>query len=138
MKLFIDANILVSVLLKEHGYFIPCAKVLSLTDNPKHQLFTTSICIAVAFYFAEKNLGRKEAKRRVKVLSEKLIIANCNEKEVVQALSNNKVLDVEDVMEYYAALHAGCNCIVTYDVDDFYFSTIEVMKPESFLKKHFK
>ncbi|MBS1917341.1 MAG: PIN domain-containing protein [Bacteroidetes bacterium] len=138
MKIFIDANILVSVLLKEHGYFISCAKVLSLADRPKHQLFTTSICIAVAFYFAEKSFGKKEAKRRIEVLSKKLNIAVCDKREVEKALTNKKVLDLEDGMEYYAALHSGCNYIVTQDVDDFYFSEIEVLKPDIFLKKHFK
>jgi predicted nucleic acid-binding protein len=137
MKLFLDANILVSVLLKEHGYFIACAQILSLADQQRYTVTTTSICIAIAYYYAEKNFGSREAKRRLKLLNEKLKIIACDSKEVKQALTNNKVLDVEDGMQYYAALHEGCDCIITNDLDGFNFSNIEVLNAPDFLKKYF-
>jgi predicted nucleic acid-binding protein len=136
MKLFLDANILVSILLKEHNYFLSSAKILSLADKPRYTISVTSVCIAIAYYYAEKNLGRREAKRRIKILCDNLSVIACDEKEVTNALANNKVLDVEDGIEYYAALHADCDCIITNDLKDFYFSDIEVLSADDFLIKY--
>ena len=54
MKIFLDANILVAVLNKEYPVYTYAARVVSLTNNKKHSVFTTPICLAIAFYFAEK------------------------------------------------------------------------------------
>ena len=34
---------------------------------------------------------------------------------------------------HYAAVNANCNCIVTEDIDDYYFSEIEVLSTEDFM-----
>jgi predicted nucleic acid-binding protein len=39
-------------------------------------------------------------------------------------------------LEYYAALNAGCQCIITEDIGDFYFSDIEVANSEAFLDRY--
>ena len=54
MKVFLDANVLVSVLNKEYPLFPHSARILSLADQLRYQLYTTPICLAIAFYFAEK------------------------------------------------------------------------------------
>ena len=59
MKIFLDANILVSVLNKEYPLFTYSARVLSLMDHPKFEVYTSPICLAIAFYFAEKKIFTK-------------------------------------------------------------------------------
>jgi predicted nucleic acid-binding protein len=54
MKLFLDANILVAVLNKEYPVFTYAARILSLANNKKFAVYTTPLCLAIAFYFAEK------------------------------------------------------------------------------------
>ncbi|HLF33367.1 MAG TPA: PIN domain-containing protein, partial [Cyclobacteriaceae bacterium] len=61
MKVFLDANILVSVLNKEYPVFSYSARLLQLALTKKFQLYTSPICLAIAFYFAEKKSGRKKA-----------------------------------------------------------------------------
>jgi len=63
-------------------------------------------------------------------------IADCGSKEATQAILNKKIHDFEGGLQHYAALHAGCKCIVTSDLDDFYFSEIEVTEPEKFFRKY--
>lgn len=137
MKIFLDANILVGVLCKEYPLYTHAAKLLSLADNRKFTFYTSPICLAIAFYFAEKKHGHESAKERIIILSKHLEISGCGEKEVVAAVSNKKVNDFEDGLEYYAALHSGCTIIVTEDRDDFYFSDkIEILTAFDFLKTH--
>ena len=63
MRIFLDANILVSVLNKEYPLFSYSARIISLADNKKFTVYTSPICLAIAFYFAEKNLVRNWQKK---------------------------------------------------------------------------
>jgi len=136
MKIFLDANVLVAVLNKEYPLFSYAARVLSLANNKKFTVYTTPICLAIVFYFAEKKSGTAKAKRKINLLAENLQIAKVDDKEVMAALSNKQVNDFEDGLEYYAAIHNKCNIIITEDKNDFYFSTIEISNCRDFLEKY--
>lgn len=137
MRLFLDANVLVSVLNKEYPVFSYSSKILSLSDNKKYKVFTSPICLAIAFYFAEKKSGTELAKQKMAILSEKLKISLVDKETVLQAVRNKQVNDFEDGLEYYSAKHSKCDCIITEDKDDFCFSEIEVLNSQSFLEKYF-
>ena len=59
MKVFLDANILVSVLNKEYPVFTYSSRILSLIGKKNAEVFTSPICLAIAFYFVEKKSGNK-------------------------------------------------------------------------------
>ena len=54
MRVFLDANILVSVLNKEYPLFPFTARILSLSGTPGFKIYSSPVCIAIAFYFADK------------------------------------------------------------------------------------
>jgi len=136
MKIFLDANILVSVLNKEYPLFTYTSRIVSLADNKKFTLFTSPVCVAIAFYFAEKKYKSISAKKRIQILCEHINIAPLNKSAVLQSLQNPAINDFEDGLEYYAAVESRCDCIITEDVGDFYFSKIEVLGSEDFFQKH--
>lgn len=136
MKLFIDANILVAVLNKEYPLFTHAARVLSLSGDKRFTLFTSPICFAIAFYFAEKKSGSTLAKKKIALLADKIDIAENLKADILKTTQNKKINDFEDGLEYYAALNSGCTCIVTQDKDDFYFSDLQVLTAEAFLQQH--
>jgi len=137
MNVFLDANILVTVLNKEYPLFPNAAKILSLTDRQQIHLHTSPICLAIAFYFAAKKHGSKVAKEKISLLIEHINIAPCGKQEALKSAANKKVHDFEDGLEYYSAIHTGCTCIITEDTNDFHFSEIEILNTEGFLKKYF-
>jgi predicted nucleic acid-binding protein len=136
MKIFLDANILVSVMNKEYPLFTYSARILSLMDSPKFQVFTSPVCLAIAFYFAEKKSGQKVAKNKISLLISKIKIAEADENVVLKAVQDKTVGDFEDGLEYYSALNAGCKWIVTEDINDFHFSKLPVMNARQFLEEH--
>ncbi len=136
MKVFLDANILVSVLNKEYPLFTYSARVLSLVDNAKFKLYTSPLCLAIAYYFTEKKHGNAEARRKIKILCEKLRFTTISEKMVFEVEKNKKIHDFEDGLQYYSATDSGCKYIITEDLDDFYFSEIEVLPSKQFLEKY--
>ena len=136
MKAFVDANVIVAVLNKEYPVFTHAAKVLSLADSRRFQLYTTPLCFAIAFYFSCKKNGAAVAKEKMKILADKLKIAEIKQQDVWNAANNKKIEDFEDGLQFYAAKNARCSAIITENVKDFYFSDIEVLSAEDFLIKH--
>jgi predicted nucleic acid-binding protein len=135
MNIFLDANILVSVVNKEYPLFSHTSRILSLADSSRFKLFTSPVCLAIAFYFAEKK-HKASAKKKIGILADHLHIAECSKSCIQKAIANAAVKDFEDGLEYYAALESKCSCIITEDKDDFYFSDIEVLDSISFYNKY--
>ncbi len=134
MTVFLDANVLVAVLNKEYPLFSHAARILSLGEKPGFVLYTSPICLAIAYYFAEKKSGTQQAREKIALLAAHLQIASSDAQTVAQAIDDKRIHDFEDGLEYYAAKHAGCQAIVTENVADFYFSDVPVTDCEDFLR----
>lgn len=137
MRIFLDANILVSVLNKEYPLFSYSSRIVSLADRKDFEVFTSPLCLAIAFYFAEKK-SKRTAREKIGLLSDHLSIAAVTEATVKKTTKNHSIYDFEDGLEYYSALENKCECIITEDVKDFYFSEIEVLTGGKFFEKYLK
>jgi predicted nucleic acid-binding protein len=137
MKVFLDANILVTVINKEYPLFTSAARILSLADNSRFQLYTSPLCLAIAFYFSGKKSGIVIAKKKITLLASHISITKTDEITVKQTIANKQINDFEDSLEYYSALDSSCKVIITEDAGDYYFSEIEVIDCNGFLKKYF-
>lgn len=136
VRIFLDANVLVSVLNKEYPLFTYSSRILSLASNSKFDVYTSPLCLAIAFYFAEKKHKSTLAKQKIDLLCQHIKIAENLNDGVIRTLSNKKINDFEDGLEYYAAKEVKCNCIVTEDTEDFYFSEIEVLNCKDFFNRY--
>jgi len=135
MSVFVDANILVATLNKEYPLFTWSSRLLSLQGKQNIALFTSPLCLAIAFYFSSKKTGEIMAREKIETLIAHIGITSVDESVTNQAIKNKLVRDFEDGMDYYSAIQHKCDCIITEDEKDFYFSEIEVMGCEAFLKK---
>ena len=136
MNVFVDANVLVTVLNKEYPAFSYAARVLSLGGRSRYKIYTSPVCLAIAFYFSEKKSGNALARKKIQQLCEHMHISETGADAVTKTIANKRVHDFEDGLEYYSALSSGCKCIITEDIEDFYFSEIEILKPREFLVKY--
>lgn len=135
MRVFLDANVLVSVLNKEYPLFPNSSRILSLADKPGFELYTSPICLAIAFYFSEKKSGTAMAKKKLEIISTKLKSTLVDQETVRLTASDERVNDFEDGLEYYSALNSACELIITEDKNGFYFSKIPVMNCERFMQE---
>lgn len=135
MKIFVDANILISVLNKEYPLFTHSARILSLAQHRNYEVFTSPVCLAIAWYFAVKKHKAKHAREKIKTLCEHISIAETTATSVAYTLKNLSIHDFEDGLEYYTAIENKCQYIITEDVKDFYFSEIPVFNSKDFFEK---
>lgn len=136
MKVFIDANVLVAVLNQEYPRFDLASRVLSLADSKKFTIFTSSLAISISFYLSSKKSSDTVAYNKIKLLSKRIEIASNKSNDLERIFENKKIHDVEDGLQYFAALNSKNKVIITYDLNDFYFSDIEVLNPKDFLLKY--
>lgn len=138
MNIFLDANVLISVVNQEYPLFTYSSRILSLADNKKHRVYTSPLCLAITYYFSEKKSGAKLADQKMKVLSEKLLITTLGSECIKRTVQNPKIEDFEDGMEYYSAIDSACSLIITENLEDFYFSDVDITDCEGFFKYHLK
>ena len=125
-----------TVLNKEYPLFTYSSRILSLASHPKFEVYTSPICLAIAFYSAEKKHNSTFAKQKIDILCQHIKIAENLKDGVIKTLANKKIHDFEDGLEYYAATENSCTCIITEDIEDFYFSEIEVLDCKAFFNRY--
>jgi predicted nucleic acid-binding protein len=135
MKIFLDANVLVSVLNEEYPVYQYSSRILSLASGARFKVHTSPLALAIAFYFAEKK-KKGTARQKINVLSERLEITAMHRETIMETCRNKRVHDFEDGLQYYSAVESGCKVIITEDREDFYFSDLEVMNSRGFMEKY--
>jgi predicted nucleic acid-binding protein len=136
MRIFLDANIIISVLNKEYPVFIYSSRILSLNEANQFELYTSPLCLAIAFYYSCKKSGELKAKQKINILQEHINVTSINEDVTKKAICNVQIDDFEDGLEYYSALERSCQVIITENKEDFFFSQIEVLSSEEFILKY--
>jgi predicted nucleic acid-binding protein len=114
--------------------FTYSARVMSLPQYfAQYRLFTSPICLAIAYYFAEKKCGSKRAIEKMQILSSQIKITSIGQEEVLSVNNNKKINDYEDGLQYYSAINAQCDLIITENLKDFFFSEIPVHTSKDFI-----
>ena len=134
MKILLDTNVILTMILREPKGFQDCVQVFSLSRRKNVHLAVTAVSLGATDYMATKRYGAQLSKSLISQLASQLTIIRCDEKETHMALSDKSVHDFEDGLQYYAALNARCTAIVTYDLDDYYFSKIPLFQPADFIR----
>ncbi len=131
MRIFIDTNVLIDLLCEREGYE-QAGHILALSDNPQCALYTSVLSIANLAYILRKALKGKALYQSLNKLSNRLNISPMTQESFERALLL-EASDFEDALQYYSALQADCEVIVTRNKKDFKFSEIAVCSPDEFL-----
>ena len=131
MKIFIDTNVLIDLLYKREGYE-QAGKILALSQNSQYVLYTSVLSIANLAYILRKVLKGQALYQALNKLSKRLNISPMTQESFEKALSL-EASDFEDALQYYSALQAECEMIITRNKKDFQFSEIAVYSPDEFL-----
>jgi predicted nucleic acid-binding protein len=136
MKIFLDTNIIISVLNKEYPVFTYSARLLSLNRQDQFELYISPLCLAIAFYFSSKKSGEMKAKEKIHILLKNINLTTIDENVTKKAINNAQIHDFEDGLEYFSAIEKSCRIIITENKEDFFFSQIEVLTSEEFISKY--
>lgn len=134
MKLLIDTNIVLDVLLKREPFYHKSVEILELIQYDHVKEYVSAAAITDIYYLAYKYIKDKKA---VRELLKKLIgivsIVAVSEKEILRALEE-EWNDFEDAVQYSIALSCEMDGIVTRNPKDYKKADIKVWSPEQILK----
>ena len=132
MKILINANIALDVLLKRHPYYIPGMQILGLSKGGA-ELFVSASTITDLYYIINKQLSDKKA--AINLIKNLLISVN------IAAITNNEIYraidlewnDFEDAVQYAAGETILMDYLVTRNTTDFMHADIPVVTPDEML-----
>lgn len=134
MKLLIDTNVVLDVLLRREPFFRTAAEVLNLAQRDDVREYVSASAITDIYYIANKQLKDRTA---VRGLLERLLkivsVAAVSEQEIRNAL-NLTWADFEDSVQYSVALLNEMDGIVTRNPDDYQEANMRIWLPEQVLE----
>ncbi|WP_312822467.1 putative toxin-antitoxin system toxin component, PIN family [Epilithonimonas sp.] len=132
-KVFLDTNIIIDFLGEREGFYESSAKIMTLADKKKIQVYTSPSSISNVFYVLAKYENSKIALEKIRKF--KLLCSmSVMDDEVVEKAIHSDFKDFEDAMQYFSALASNCNVIITRNEKDFKNALIPVMNAEEFLQ----
>ena len=132
-KIFLDTNIILDFLGEREGFYEASAKIMTLADKKKIQVYTSPSSISNVFYVLAKYENSKIALEKIRKF--KLLCSmSVMDDEVVEKAIHSNFKDFEDAMQYFSALASNCNIIITRNEKDFKNAMIPVMNAESYLQ----
>lgn len=137
MKLFLDTNVVLDLILKRKPFFEDIAKIVFLYETGKCELVTSSVSFVNCNYILGRNIKKEKVLDNLKILRLICKIIDVTQSDIDTSLNSN-FTDFEDGVQYYSASRNDCNYIITRDKKDYINSEIPVLSPTDFLKIYIK
>ena len=135
MKLLIDTNIVLDVLLKREPYYNDAVEVMNLARHKNIQEYVSASAMTDIYYIAYRQI---KDKKLVEELLGKLLkivsVAAVSEEEILKALEL-KWSDFEDAGQYSVALLSEMEGIITRNPKDYQEENINIWLPEKILQE---
>lgn len=134
MKLFVDTNVLLDILLKRKPYCSSSKKAL-LLNNMRDELFFSAKSATDIHYILRKAVGESESRIALGKLFQTVNCVNTEANDILCGLVND-FPDFEDSVAEAIAVRIGANCIITRNKKDFSRSRLPVYTPEEYIKMY--
>lgn len=135
MKLLIDTNVVLDVLLNREPFCNVAVKVLNLSDRAEVEEYISASAITDIYYIAYRQLRDKTIVRNlIKTLLSIVSVASVTEQEIVEALEL-EWSDFEDSVQYAVASLNEIDGIVTRNAADYKHAELSVWSPEQIVEK---
>ena len=133
IKLYIDSDIILDLLLKRYDYYNNAAELMTKIDKRKCKGYTTPLVIANIHYIMTKFGGKKKSIKNVRKLRKLISILSIDEEIVDEALLSDNT-DFEDAIQYITSEKNNIDFIITRNKGDFKNSKLPVLNAEEFLR----
>ena len=129
--LFLDTNIVMDLLERREPYCDDTVRLFTMAYNRQVKLVVSPMTYTTASYLLRKH-GSEGVRNLLANFRRLSHVATTNERAVDDSLAS-QFADFEDAMQYYTALGAKADVIITRNGKDFTNSKIPVMTAAEFL-----
>jgi len=131
-RLFLDTNIVIDLLDKREPFYEDAVRLFSKAYRQELQLVVAPITYATASYLLQKSHTPEEVHNLLANFRQLSRVATIDERVIDDAIASS-FRDFEDAVQYYAALKAKADFIITRNGKDFELSKIPVMTATEYL-----
>ena len=131
MKIFIDTNIFLDLILKRE-YYKEAMIILNSVEKKLFEATVLDITILNIDYIAKKQV--KDIREFLKLLNNLFIVVGATN-EMIEFALNLKNIDLEDNLQYICAKNSDVKCIITND-KNFYAPDMELINSADFIEKY--
>lgn len=133
MKILVDTNVVLDVMLDRKPFSLHAAKLFSKVESKKLAGFLGATTITTIHYIARKTIGSDQAREEIGKLFKLFEIAPID-KPILESAVKSEISDFEDAVLYEAGKNIEVDAIVTRNPKDFKPGTLPVYSPEELLK----
>ena len=133
MKVLIDTNIILDILLAREPFVRDSVEILRLAEEKKIEGFVTANTIVDIIYITKKYISDKNVREStVKTIVNILDITGANKSDILKAF-DMEFADYEDALQTQCAMKIKADYIITRDLNDFLMSPVKALTPTQFL-----
>lgn len=134
MKVFVDTNIFIDILLDREPFVKNAALIYKLCENHMLEGYVAPITVNNIYYICRKAKHSEEIKKYLLDISTIFTVAVLDSESVKKA-NRYKINDYEDALQYAMASQNTCEYLITRNTKDFKkLDTLKVVTPEVFLE----
>ena len=133
MKILIDTNIFLDVILLRHQHYENSAKVWSLVSEKKISGYISAISINNLHYILLKQKDRTSVGELIDQLLEEFEIVPLTKSLLLEAKEMERN-DLEDMIQFASAKSSGCDYIITRNAKVFPEEKISIVEPADFME----
>lgn len=134
MKILVDTNIILDIILERQPFFARSAQVLQTALRSNIKMDITATTITDLYYIVRKAKDKELALNFIKELLDFVDVAAVDKSVILQALQL-EMTDFEDAIQASSAKSEEIQIVVTRNEVDFAHSNLTIHTPESFLNK---
>ena len=135
MKVFIDTNVIMDVLLKRTDFMQDSMDIMQMGIDSDIDLFASPLTFATCHYLLRKVVGKKNAVETLRSIKSFIELTDMDDTQGTNALFS-EMPDFEDMLQFESAVANGCDVIVTRNGKHFPQNPIPVLTPAQFLSQY--
>lgn len=135
MRVLVDTNVLLDVLAERRDFYTDAMRVWSLAESGRLEAFVAAISFSNCYYILHKHAGRRNAEKAMRILRDVFVPVDLTAQLLNQAIDAGFV-DFEDAIQFYSALHAQSDALITRNPDHFPRSGMPILSPAELLATH--
>ena len=132
MRIFLDTNILLDVLLDRKPFCEASSKLWRLAECGRLEAVISAISFNNVFYIVRKYAGKEAAQRTVEVMNVNFSVFPLTQDIISRAIAA-KLPDFEDSIQFFSAVSCEADYIITRNAKDFPQDSIPVLSSAAFL-----
>jgi predicted nucleic acid-binding protein len=132
MRIFVDTSLLLDVLAKRDPFYAAAARIWTLAETGACKALVSAISCNNVFYIVRKARDTANARRALVLLRDVFASVAPDQRILNQAIDSD-IADFEDAVQFYSALHARADYLLTRNVGDFPAGILPILAPDEFL-----